>query len=225
MNNSFSLIIGLFFLIFLTGCLDIPSEPDESLKVQSIGIWLIKNNDKDSLYYKTNASEPFSLKAYVTPKLYTEDLQFYWYRDQVLLGDSLVFKIDTPFVRKDIPNQLIAMDSENNSLVFDFIVYLNHLPEINSNTIPSNQDTLYGSLATAILFSWSSQDLDSEDTLNHYIKIDSTTYFTGKLTSFQQSGFEPGAHSFSIWVVDSFGDADTLETKTFVMIDSTGALK
>ncbi len=217
--------IGIFIVFLYTGCLDIPPMPDESIKVKAIGLWLIKDNDSDSLYFKSNFNKPFSLRAFANPYKYTEDLDFYWYRDKKRLAKSVIYTLDTPFVESQVPNRLKAMDSENNELFFDFKVHLNNPPQMLFKTTPNDQDTLYGSTSSAFLFSWSSSDKDRNDSLNHYIKIDKTTYFTGQLTSIQQSGFKPGVHSFSIWVIDSFGDADTLVTKTFVVIDSLGVPK
>lgn len=217
--------IGVFIALFYTGCLEIPPKPEDSLKVKTIGLWLIKDNESDSLYFKSNFDKPFYLRAFADPYLYTEQLEFYWYRDGRLLKKSVTFVVDTPFIDIDVPNRLKAVDSKNNTLVYDFKVYLNHPPELNTKTAPSDQDTVYASLSSALTFSWSSNDKDHDDSLSHYIKIDETTYYTGVLTSIQQSGFSPGKHSFSIWVIDSFGDADTLESKTFIVRDTTGAAK
>lgn len=215
----------LLLALLNAGCLDIPPKPEDSLKVKSIGLWLIKDNESDSLYFKSNFDKPFYLRAFANPYPYTEQLEFYWYRDNLLLRKNVVFNVDTPFIEIDVPNRLKAVDSKNNALVYDFKVYLNHPPELNKKTIPSDQDTIYASLSSAVLFSWSSNDKDNDGSLTHYIKIDETTYFTGVLTSIQQSDFSPGKHSFSIWVIDSFGDADTLKAKIFFVKDTTGASK
>lgn len=213
---------GLFLLFLNIGCLEIPKKPDFNSKVKEIGVLLIKDDYADSLRLKTNADEPFVLKAFVDPALYAPDLEFYWYRDTTLLGDSIAIAIDTPFTHYNVPNRLKAIDVEKNSLLLEFKVFLNHPPTMAFKTTPANLDTIYGNFFTAISFSWRSSDNDENDLLQHFIKIDNTVYATGELTSIQQSGFKPGVHTFSIWVADPFGDADTLGLKTFVLIDTVG---
>lgn len=213
---------GLFLLFFSIGCLEIPKKPDFNAKVEQIGVLLIKDGYSDSLSLKTNADEPFTLRAFVEPAVYAPDLKFYWYRDTTLLGDSIVIAIDTPFTHYNLPNQVKAVDIEKNELPLKFEVLLNHPPTMALKTTPTDLDTLYGNFYTAISFSWRSNDKDKNDLLQHFIKINDTVYATGELTSIQQSGFKPGAHTFSIWVVDPLGDADTLSYKTFVLIDTVG---
>ncbi len=213
-------LLGTYSFLFLTACLDIPNTPNTDKKVTQIGVYWSGADKNESSSILVNSKDPFSLIAYSKPSQYHKHLKFYWYQDQKLIKEGDSIYIQSPQAVSKIPNRLVAKDPENHSLEFKFKVLLNDAPQMQKESIPQNQDTLFGDFYTAFLFSWKSYDPNSNDRLQHYIQIDDTVYETGTLTSIQQSGFAPGKHSYSIWVVDSYGASDTLKNKVFYVMEA-----
>lgn len=213
------LIYSLIVSTMLASCLTTPETPDMSESVPTLSILMIQEGHNDSTNLKVATNSEFSLKAKVTPQSDQSQLEFVWMRDSKKLGTSKVIDLDSNDV---IPNSLKVTDKEGNSLSVSFEVILNTPPQMEEKTIPSEGDTLYGNFFTAFRFSWASTDPDEDEVCSHFLQIDSTIYSTTDLLEIQQAGLSPGSHEFRVWVVDSFGDADTLDWRSFTVVDTTG---
>lgn len=223
------LMVATFFDLFLAGCLDAPSNPDDLKPVETIRILIQQKGSTYSSQLKVHPSDSATIRAEVVPEKYQNDLTFEWFysngsKDSLLnRGESYTFY---PIKgEKIIPNKLTATDNEGNSLTQEFSIIINSLPVLADSTVPSDGDTLYGSVTSAFLFEWYSIDMDlnNGDTLFHTLEIDGTKYDVGTLMQVKQSGFEAGEHKFRIIVRDLYGDADSLPEKSFFVIDTLEA--
>jgi hypothetical protein len=213
------LLYSSFASALLVSCLATPETPDTSPFAPTISILLLQEGHEDSTELKVSPHSEFSLKAQVTPAADKKHLTFFWMEGDSVLGKKSTFAVDSNTI---IPSLLRVTDAEDNTLEISFEVVQNTPPELEKQTIPSANDTLYGNVHTAFSFAWTSVDPDKGEICSHYLEIDSTVYSTGILQSVQQSGFAPGKHKFRVWVVDSFGDADTLAFRSFTVLDTTG---
>jgi len=203
----------------LASCLTTPETPDTTSSIPTISILMIQDGHDDSTNLKIAPNSAFSLKAKVSSSSDTNQLNFIWMQDSKILSTKRIINIDS---NEAIPNRLKVTDKEDNFLMLTFEVILNTPPQMKEETTPSEGDTLYGSFFTTFLFSWASTDSDEGEICSHFLQIDSTIYSTSDLQQVQQAGLSEGIHRFRVWVVDSFGDADTLNWRSFTVIDTTG---
>jgi hypothetical protein len=222
-------VVFIFFGLFLAGCLDAPSDPQEPQTVEYISIMVQQKNKDFSTVLKVNPSDSANIKAKVYPEKFSDELSFAWIysndnRDSLLaIGRTYSFYPNRSGT--SLPNKLIVSDKEGNQKFYDFTIVINTPPVLSDSTIPFNGEKLYGSPESAFLFEWYSIDMDlsNGDTLFHILEIDSIQYDVGTLLQVKQSGFKAGEHTFRIIVRDLYGDADTLALKKFYVIDTLGA--
>ena len=221
------LMTASFLGLFLVGCLDAPDYTDSLKPVESIRVLVQQNGETYSTLLKVHPSDPATLYAEVSPEKYQEDLVFEWYhscngKDSLLdRGSSYSFYPSND----SLPNKLIAFDGEGNCQTQEFTIVVNSIPILSDTTIPANGDTLYGTTASAFLFSWYSidWDLNNNDTLFHTLDIDGKEFDVGTLLEVKQSGMSAGVHKFRVIVRDLYGDADTIAYKKFYVIDTLEA--
>lgn len=213
------LIYSVIAPLMLASCLTTPETPDTTPSIPTISILMIQDGHDDSTNLKVAPNSAFSLKAKVSHSSDSNQLDFVWMRDSKILGTGRIIDIDS---NGTIPNTLKVTDKEDNFLMLAFEVIFNTPPQMEETTTPSEGDTLYGNFFTTFFFSWASTDSDEGETCSHFLQIDSTIYSTSDLQQVQQAGLSEGIHRFRVWVVDSFGDADTLNWRSFTVIDTTG---
>ena len=223
------LMVAAFFDLFFAGCLDAPSNPDDLKPVETIHVSIQQKGSTYSSQLKVHPSDSATIRAEVVPEKYQNDLTFEWFYSNgskdSLLNRGASYTFYPTKGEKIIPNKLTATDNEGNSLTQEFSIIINSLPVLADSTVPSDGDTLYGSVTSAFLFEWYSIDMDlnNGDTLFHTLEIDGTKYDVGTLMQVKQSGFEAGEHKFRIIVRDLYGDADSLPEKSFFVIDTLEA--
>ncbi|WP_407440786.1 hypothetical protein [Fibrobacter sp.] len=217
-------LAALFSCTLVAACLDAPSYPNTSKKIERIGIFVSQEDISDSTLLKIHPSSEATLRAEVYPRQYKKEISFKWYHDDTKLGSGDSFSIPPYASSKEIPNILKATDQEGNVYKDTFNIVSNTPPHFDEKTSPVDNDTLCANKRTSISFSWNSYDVDySYGDKNFYtLIIDKEEYFVGSLTSVMQSGFSDGKHSFSVIVADSYGDSDTLQTRTFFISDCSG---
>lgn len=215
-------IVGLLSFI-LFGCLDIPTKPNTSAKIERINVYVEQVNSKDSTLLKINPNDSAKLHVDVYPRQYKNDLSFEWYIDENVLGKESSYKIKKNIKNDSIPNKVSVTDSEGNRREISFSIIQNTPPSIDSDAIPASGDTLYGNSKTAFLFQWNTNDEDYQkgDRISHTLIIDDKAYSVGALESIRQSGFTEGKHHFKVIATDSYGDSDTLKTHTFYVLTDT----
>ena len=234
MSKGFRLICGAVFavaLFALLGCLDIPDEPNTGRTLERVDILVLQAGNEDSTLLKIRPSDSSIIRASVYPRQYKTQLSFLWSRQtkdsSFTLGQGQDFTIPPNTSADQIPNQLEVVDEAGNSIQKKFEIAVNMEPVLEDFTIPADNDTLFANTHTSILFKWRSFDYDSfdEDKLDHILIIDGVTYPVGRLTEIRQSGFTEGEHTFQIIVFDTFGDSDTLVTRSFFVLDTLGGSK
>lgn len=231
MSKGFRLVCGAVFFVALTalsGCLDIPDDPNESLYVERVDIFLFQDGTPDSTLLKIRPNDSAVVRATTYPRQFKNNLTFHWLYckgdSATIIGDSAEYTIPASPEASDIPNALEVFDEVGNKISKDFVINVNMAPKLYTETIPANGDTLYGNRHTSIQFKWKSYDYDSfdENKLQHTLIIDGVEYPVSRLTEIVQSGFTEGVHTFQIIVQDSFGDADTLAPRSFYILDTLG---
>lgn len=229
-RSIFPLFVTIALLgVFLAGCLDAPSDPDDLQPVESVSIKIKQDKGNYSAVLKVHPSDSATILATVEPEKIQKDLSFKWYyafegKDSLLQkGEQFTFYPSRS--ESAIPNKLTVSDKEGNKQTYEFSVIINTAPVLSDSTIPVNGDTLYGTKESAFLFEWYSLDMDlaNGDTLFHILEIDSTQYDVGTLMQVKQSGFKAGKHSFRIIVRDLYGDSDTIAYKSFYVVDTLEA--
>jgi len=219
LNICLALTLGGLFV----ACLDIPNDPDTSGRIESIKVHVLQYDQEDSTKLKINPNDSSALVAVVHPDDNEDDLQYFWYEGENLLGSGQVFPIP---VKEDflIPNILVVTDKQNNSRTIKFDVIQNAAPVLDSETIPSDGANITADENTPVQFQWKSSDTN-DDKLTHILEIDDVQYNVGPLTKVLQSGFRPGKHSFRVIVNDSYGDADTLSWIHFEVTEPNAGAK
>lgn len=224
LNASLALVAGAVF----AACMDIPDAPDDSKKVKSVEISISQFGESHTAPLKVNSNEDAQLVATVLPKQSSKELTYYWYNGEDIMDSGATYDISALLMQSDfisenfIPNRVTITDSEGNSLEKTFEVIINAPPVLDTETIPADGDTLYGTSNTPILFQWNFYDLN--DSVEIVLEIDDIPYSVGELNSLLQSGFYPGRHSFKITVTDSYGDSDSIPLQDFYVIDTLGGV-
>lgn len=215
---------ALFLCVLVCACLDEPTFPDTSQKIERIGIFVSQNGLNDSTLLKIHPSEEATLRAEVYPRQFKEEVSFKWFRDTMELGNTSSFVIQPYSGIRSIPNILSIIDKEGNSIQDTFNIVSNTPPFFDDETSPSDNETICANKNTAIQFSWNSFDIDyAYGDQNHYtLIIDDKEYYVGNLTNVMQSGFSEGEHTFKVIVADSYGDRDTLKVRTFFVSNCSG---
>lgn len=227
-QSVLNLCLTLMAGALLSACLHIPSTPDDSPKISSVGVMVKQFDETRESPLKINSDEDAELIANVTPSKYRNDVKYYWYRGDNLLGEGLTYAIKTDDmasskkIKKHIPDKLVIEDREKNRLDTTFQIIINVPPQLSTKTKPENGEILYGDSHTPILFSWQSSDRDESEQLFHILEIDGFPYNVGELQQIQQSGFTTGKHTYRILVEDSLGDKDSIPEKEFFVVDTLG---
>lgn len=219
LNICLTLTLGGLFI----ACLDIPSDPDTSGRIVNIKVHTVQYDMEDSTTLKINPMDSSALVAVVYPDNKKDDLHFFWYYGENLLGHGQVYPIkakqDNP-----LPDRLVVTDKEDNSQSIKFNITKNSAPHLDDTTIPFDGEYIDADENTLVQFQWSSTD-PNNDRLTHILEIDDQQYNVGSLTKIFQSGFSSGEHAFRVIVTDSFGDADTLQWIHFNIIDPNAGVK
>lgn len=224
-------IVNIFNVAFLTiaacalcACFKIPSENDENDKIEYVSVIVNQQGKVFSEPLKINANYSASLVAKVYPDVHKNNVKYFWYVNDYVIDSGNVYNISQDMMLSDftrdsfIPDKIVVIDNEKNELQISFKAIVNFPPVISKNAIPNNGDTLYGNQNTPFEFSWESSD--KNDVVENFLIIDSVTYSVGNLNSVKQSGFSPGVHTFNVIAKDSFGDIDSLKTRTFYIVSS-----
>jgi hypothetical protein len=217
-----TLMVGGLF----SACLDIPEPPGDTPKITSVQILVKQFDDTKGEPLKINSDEDAELIAEVNPDKFKNDIKYFWYKGNDILGKGMVYPINSDDmassekIKQNIPDKLVIEDSENNQLKTTFQITINVPPQISTKTKPANGDTLYGNTHTPILFSWQSSDRNEDKHLSHVLEIDGIRYNVGELQQISQSGFSEGKHTYRILVEDSLGDKDSIPEQEFFVIDT-----
>lgn len=219
LNICLALTLGGLFV----ACLDTPSDPDTSGRVESIKVHIVQNDKVDSTTLKINPRESATLVAAVYPSEAIDNLDFFWYYDETILGIGKTFSVspDEDYV---IPNALLVADAENNTKKVEFNVIRKSAPSLGMETIPHEGDVIEADEFAPIQFHWSAKN-SSKEKLTFILEIDKTQYNVGSLTRVSQSGLSVGDHSFRVIVFDTYGDSDTLKWVNFTITDPTTGAK
>lgn len=224
LNLCLALMAGGLF----PACLHIPSTPDDSRKISTIEVLVKQFDETRESPLKINSDESAELIASVNPGKYKNDVKYYWYKGDSLLGKGMTYAISTDDmtskkkIKKNIPDKLVIEDREKNRLDTTFQIIINVPPQLSTKTKPENGEVLYVDSHTPILFSWQSSDRDESGQLFHTLEIDGIPYNVGELQQIQQSGFATGKHTYRVLVEDSLGDKDSIPEKEFIVIDTLG---
>lgn len=219
---SLTLMVGGLF----SACLDIPEPPGDTPKITSVQVLVKQFDDTKGEPLKINSDEDAELIAEVNPDKFKNDIKYFWYKGNDILGKGMVYPINSDDmassekIKQNIPDKLVIEDSENNQLKTTFQITINVPPQISTKTKPANGDTLYGNTHTPILFSWQSSDRNEDKHLSHILEIDGIRYNVGELQQISQSGFSEGKHTYRILVEDSLGDKDSIPEQEFFVIDT-----
>lgn len=217
-----TLMVGGLF----SACLDIPEPPGDTPKITSVQVLVKQFDDTKGEPLKINSDEDAELIAEVNPDKFKNDIKYFWYKGNDILGKGMVYPINSDDmassekIKQNIPDKLVIEDSENNQLKTTFQITINVPPQISTKTKPANGDTLYGNTHTPILFSWQSSDRNEDKHLSHVLEIDGIRYNVGELQQISQSGFSEGKHTYRILVEDSLGDKDSIPEQEFFVIDT-----
>ena len=217
-----TLMVGGLF----SACLDIPEPPGDTPKITSVQVLVKQFDDTKGEPLKINSDEDAELIAEVNPDKFKNDIKYFWYKGNDILGKGMVYPINSDDmassekIKQNIPDKLVIEDSENNQLKTTFQITINVPPQISPKTKPANGDTLYGNTHTPILFSWQSSDRNEDKHLSHVLEIDGIRYNVGELQQISQSGFSEGKHTYRILVEDSLGDKDSIPEQEFFVIDT-----
>ena len=215
---------GLF-----SACLHVPNAPGDDPKITSVEVLVKQFDETKESPLKINSDEDAELIALVNPHKYKDDVKYYWYKGDDVLGEGMTYAISTDDmasskkIKKNIPDKLVIKDREKNSLETTFQIIINVPPQISADTKPADGDTLYGNTHTPFQFSWKSSDRDESGHLSHILEIDGIRYNVGELQQVSQSGFTEGRHTYRILVEDSLGDKDSIPEQEFFVIDTLGA--
>jgi len=221
--------LAIFVTLLLAGCLDIPDEPNLERQVGRVEVYILQDGISDSTLLKINPSDTASLEVSVYPRQYKKELSFQWfYLDSDSKDTSSIAKGNSYTIvpnKKKIPNLLKATDNENNSLYVKFEVIVNTAPVLSDKTVPADGDTLYGNLHTSFKFEWETKDSETDHAdINHTFILDGQQINIGALTTIYQSEISSGKHTFSVIATDHYGDSDTLDTRTFYVLDTLGGI-
>lgn len=217
-----TLMVGGLF----SACLDIPEPPGDTPKITSVQVLVKQFDDTKGEPLKINSDEDAELIAEVNPDKFKNNIKYFWYKGNDILGKGMVYPINSDDmassekIKQNIPDKLVIEDSENNQLKTTFQITINVPPQISTKTKPANGDTLYGNTHTPILFSWQSSDRNEDKHLSHVLEIDGIRYNVGELQQISQSGFSEGKHTYRILVEDSLGDKDSIPEQEFFVIDT-----
>lgn len=215
---------GLF-----SACLDIPETPGDNQNITSVEVFAKQFDKTIEVPIKLNSDDSAELIAEVTPNTHKKNIKYYWYNEEELLDSGSTYVISTTYMASTvfskvfIPNRLVIKDNEGNTLETTFTIIVNNPPQVSSQTIPANGDTLYGNSHTPFLFSWQSIDRNEEESLLNILEIDGIRYNVGELHQVMQSGLTEGKHTFRIIVEDSMGDRDSTILQEFLVIDTLEA--
>jgi hypothetical protein len=217
-----TLMVGGLF----PACLDIPEPPGDTPKITSVQVLVKQFDDTKGEPLKINSDEDAELIAEVNPDKFKNDIKYFWYKGNDILGKGMVYPINSDDmassekIKQNIPDKLVIEDSENNQLKTTFQITINVPPQISTKTKPANGDTLYGNTHTPIPFSWQSSDRNEDKHLSHVLEIDGIRYNVRELQQISQSGFSEGKHTYRILVEDSLGDKDSIPEQEFFVIDT-----
>ena len=228
--NRLVLDICLAFMagVVFEACLDVPDSPELSGKIQNIEVSVKQSGETRETPLKVNANEGAQLLVNV-PSEVGRELRCYWLNGGEVLDSGLTYDIFIEYMVSNIfrenfiPDQVILVDREGNSLEKGIQVVINAPPVLSDSAKPVDGDTLWATPTTPIRFSWYVVDRDENVALNSVLLIDDVAYNVGTLQSVQQSGFEKGVHTYQVVVTDSYGDSDSLPRRTFTVLDSTEA--
>ena len=187
------------FAVLSAGCLDIPDSPNQSREIESISVYILQKDIKDST--------------------------FEWLYDSRVIGHESEYDIAPSSPANKIPNSLRISDPLGSQQTIPLDIVVNTVPRMDSIVEPLNGDTLYGNKNSSFLFKWQATDIDvinGSDKLAFTLVIDSTRYSLGPINSVRQSGFQPGKHTIYVVVRDSFGDKDSLAPQSFYVQDTLG---
>ena len=214
--------------VVLVACLDVPDLPELSGKIQTVEVSVKQGDETYNDPLKINASEDAQLLVNVPSGVERGHLRCYWFNGDEVLDSGLTYDVFTEYMLSSvfrenfIPDKVVLVDREGNSLEKDFQVIVNAPPVLSDTTKPADGDTLWATPTTPIRFSWYAVDRDETVSLKSILFIDSLAYDVGSFQSVLQSGFSSGLHTFQIVVTDSYGDSDTLPRRTFTVLDTTG---
>ena len=229
--NRLVLDICLAFMagVVFEACLDVPNFPDLSGKIQTIEVSVKQVNETYNDPLKINASEDAQLLVDVPSGVDRSQLRCYWFNAGEALDSGLTYDVFTEYMLSSIfrenfiPDKVVLVDREGNSLEKDLQVIVNAPPVLSDSAKPADGDTLWATPTTPIRFSWYAVDRDETVALKNILLVDSQAYNVGTLQSVQQSGFSSGLHTFQVVVIDSYGDRDTLPQRTFTVLDTMEA--
>ena len=228
-RSVLDICLALMAGVLFSACLHIPHAPSNDPKITSVEVQVKQFGETRESPLKINSDEDAELIALVNPSKFKDDVQYYWYKGDDILGEGMTYAISTSDmasskkIKKKIPDKLVIEDREKNSLETSLQVTINVPPQISTNTQPADGDTLYGNIHTPFLFSWKSSDRDESGHLSHTLEIDGTRYNVGELQQISQSGFTEGRHTYRILVEDSMGDKDSIPEQEFFVVDTLGA--
>lgn len=207
----------LFGSLLLEACLEAPDAPQIFAETPRISVCMFQNDTLCKIELQASPSDSFTLRANVFPESLFADLRFTWKRspDEVLKEGS-EFATDT----SRVPDSLIASDRYGNRISEPLDFIFDSPPKFLDETVPEENDTLYGDASTAFLFAYGATDADPEDTLAYTVLLDSASFDAGTLTRFFQSGFAPGIHTFRVFVEDRYGLRDSTEIIRFFVVEN-----
>jgi hypothetical protein len=213
------------FAVLSAGCLDIPDSPNQSREIESISVYILQKDIKDSTVLRVHPNDSATLKVNVFPRQYKDELTFEWLYDSRVIGHESEYDIAPSSPANKIPNSLRISDPLGSQQTIPLDIVVNTVPRMDSIVEPLDGDTLYGNKNSSFLFKWQATDIDvinGSDKLAFTLVIDSTRYSLGPINSVRQSGFQPGKHTIYVVVRDSFGDKDSLAPQSFYVQDTLG---
>lgn len=196
----------------LGACSEIPSVPSERDKVTGVSVAILQNDLLDSTSYKINSNDSAQIIAFVHPDKFAEKLHYYWYHEDEFLDSGSTYSV-TFMIKKLIPNRLVVIDDQENSLETAFDIVLNAPPRIGASMIPADSTVFHQDFHTPILFRWYTYDHD--DAVTSTFILDGEEYDVGYLTQITESGFEEGEHTYQVIVTDSHGDQAVSPKRVF----------
>lgn len=214
-KRTFSIIFAAFCCGTLLACLDVPSDYERGLFLESANILLIKENGDTLKTMQVPANENFKLFIKTEPQELASELNITWYVGKTEISKKPVYAYKAG---NEIPDSVSINDNAGNYIGKAIHVTQNTPPVFEKLISPENGDTLKSYANAPILFKWEASDIDN-DALTYILEVDGKGYATGRSSSVYQGGFTFGKHTLRIIVQDNFNNADTSSATSFYIKD------
>ena len=128
-----ALIAGGLFV----ACLHVPNAPSDEPKITSVEILVKQFGETRESPLKINSDEDAELIALVNPSKFKDDVKYYWYKGDDMLGEGMTYAITTDDMassKKKIPDKEVIENHEKNHIETKPQVIIKVQPQIGAKT-------------------------------------------------------------------------------------------